>query len=440
MPVGQYLSETAGNVPGSIEALGQGIWDAASNPVETARGLGGTVIGAAQHLKDYLGVPTNEFVGDWRPEAAAAGQHYADRYGGTDAALKTLRTDPAGTALDVLGLGTGGIAAGTKAATLGARAGRHVMDIDPPAPKPPRQPRPQTPSRREFIEAAPSSQQLKAAGGALFQAAENAGVRFPSSTYTPAVDRLSTTLMREGLDRTLHPKVSRVHTLMNESAGNNPSLADLMVLRKQYGAAAKSLDADERRLASIAIEKLDDFVEAGDSATAGTLREGRQIWARMRKSEIIEKAMERAADAQSGLESGLRNEFRGLHRAIINGRKDMRGFSAAEKAAIRAVAQGTATTNTLRRLGALGGGIGTSRQSLNAVLGGGLGFGAGTAIAGPLVGGPIGAALVTGGGNLAARQAQRLTQRRADMARAIAARGETPKQAGLAELTAATMR
>ena len=97
-------------MPGSVEALGQGIWDAASNPVETARGLGGTVIGAAQHLKDYLGVPTNEFVGDWRPEAAAAGQHYADRYGGTDAALKTLRTDPAGTALDVLGLGTGGIA------------------------------------------------------------------------------------------------------------------------------------------------------------------------------------------------------------------------------------------------------------------------------------------------------------------------------------------
>ena len=314
------------------------------------------------------------------------------------------------------------------------------MDMEPPAPRPAPQPRAKTPSRRDFIEGAPTTAQLKAAGGALFEAAENAGVRFPSSTYTPAVDKLSTTLMREGLDATLHPKVSRVHTLMNESAGNNPSLTDLMILRKQYGAAAKSLDADERRLASIAIEKLDDFVEAGDSATAGTLREGRQIWARLRKSEIIEKAMERAADAQSGLESGLRNEFRGLHKAIINGRKDVRGFSSAEKAAIRAVAQGTATTNTLRRLGALGGGIGTSRQSLNAVLGGGLGFGMGTAVGGPLIGGPIGAALVTGGGNLAARQAQKLTQRRADMARAIAARGETPTKASLAELTAATMK
>ena len=144
--------------------------------------------------------------------------------------------------------------------------------------------------------------------------------------------------MREGLDPVLHEKIARIHSIDEfESVDRNPSLTDLMILRKQYGAAAKSLDADERRLASIAIEKLDDFVEAGDSATAGVLKEGRQIWARLRKSEVIEKAIERAADAQSGLESGLRNEFRGLHRAIINGRKDMRGFSADEKAAIRAV-------------------------------------------------------------------------------------------------------
>ena len=61
-------------------------------------------------------------------------------------------------------------------------------------------------------------------------------------------------------------------------------------------------------------------------------------------------------------------------------------------------------------------------------------------VGGPLIGGPIGAALVTGGGNLAARQAQKLTQRRADMARAIAARGETPTKASLAEMTAATMK
>ena len=438
MSLGQYGIEATRNLPGSLESLGQGLWDAAQDPVGTMQGAGQTVLGGAQLAKDYVGVPSNEMLGDFRPQARAAGEHF-ERYG-PDRITDTFRRDPAGTALDVGGLAVPGAAAGARAATMGGRFARNIADIDPPAPRPAPQPRAKTPSRRDFIEGAPSTAQLKAAGGALFEAAENAGVRFPSSTYTPAVDKLSTKLMREGLDPVLHPKVARVHQIMNETVDRNPSLTDLMILRKQYGAAAKSLDADERRLASIAIDRLDDFVESGDAAASGTLREGRQIWARMRKSEIIEKAMERAADAQSGLESGLRNEFRGLHRAIINGRKDMRGFSAAEKAAIRDVARGTATTNTLRRLGALGGGIGTSRQSLNAVLGGGLGFGMGTAVGGPLIGGPIGAALVTGGGNLAARQAQKLTQRRADMARAIAARGETPTKASLAEMTAATMK
>ena len=84
-----------------------------------------------------------------------------------------------------------------------------------------------------------------------------------------AVDKMSVRLMREGLDDVLHPRVARVHRLMNETIGNNPSLPDLMILRKQFGAAAKSLDADERRLASIAIDRLDKFVESGDSANVG---------------------------------------------------------------------------------------------------------------------------------------------------------------------------
>ena len=175
-----------------------------------AKGIGGTVIGAAQHAKDALGIPTNEIVGDWRPEARAAGEHFG-RYH-PDRITDTFRRDPAGTALDIGGLAAGGTGAAARAASMGARFGRNIMDIDPPAPKPPPPPRAKTPGQREFIETAPTTAQLKAAGGALFEAAENAGVRFPSATYTPAVDKLSTRLMREGLDPVLHPKVARVHS------------------------------------------------------------------------------------------------------------------------------------------------------------------------------------------------------------------------------------
>ena len=130
MSLGQYGIEASRNLPGSLESLGQGLWDAAQNPVATARGIGGTVIGAAQHAKDALGVPTNEFVGDWRPEAEAAadsfGRYHPDRIGAT------FRRDPAATMLDIGGLAAGGAGAGARAASMGGRFARNIADIDPP--------------------------------------------------------------------------------------------------------------------------------------------------------------------------------------------------------------------------------------------------------------------------------------------------------------------
>ena len=144
-------------------------------------------------------------------------------------------------------------------------------------------------------------------------------------------------------------------------------------------------DADERRLASIAIEKLDDFVEAGDSATAGTLREGRQLWARLRKSESYRKGdgTGGGCSIRAG-KSGLRNEFRGLHKGdhqrperyarflvrresgdpgrLRKGRRPRTPFAVSARSAAVSARPG---------------------NPLNAVLGGGLGFGAGTAIRRP---------------------------------------------------------
>ena len=139
----------------------------------------------------------------------------------------------------------------------------------------------------------------------------------------------------------------------------------------------------------------------------------------------MEDAIERGKDAQSGVESGLRNEFRGLHRAIINKRKDMRGFSADEKKLIRAVAQGNFSANVLRRLGSLSGGTGAQRNMLNLLVGSGAGAGAGGMIGGPF-GSALGAAAVPMIGAAAQKMAQRGTQGRADLARAAVARGEAP--------------
>ena len=161
----------------------------------------------------------------------------------------------------------------------------------------------------------------------LYEAAEDAGVRFPSATYTPFVDKLSTTLMREGLDDVLYPKVSRINKIMSESVDRNPSLMDMETLRRQFGDAAKSPDPAERRLAQIGIDAVDDFVEAGDGATSGALKEARQTWSRMRQREMVQTAIEKATTAQQGFEAGLRAEFKSLYRAYLDKRPKMRGVS-----------------------------------------------------------------------------------------------------------------
>ena len=111
------------------------------------------------------------------------------------------------------------------------------------------------------------------------------------------------------------------------------------------------------------VDLVDDFVESGAGSVGGSLTEARGLWSRLKKSELIDHAIENAQAAQAGIEAGLRNEFRGLWRARKS--KKMRGFTDVEMAAIKAVAQGNITSNVLRRIGSLGGGLDQGRNMLN---------------------------------------------------------------------------
>ena len=125
----EYGIEAGRNLPGSVEAVGQGAWDAITSPVETAKGIGQAVLGGAQLGKDYLGVPSNEILGDFRPQAEAVGEHF-ERYG-PDRIVDTFRRDPAGTMLDV-----GGAATGVAGAARGATSLLRPQRIDIPRPGP----------------------------------------------------------------------------------------------------------------------------------------------------------------------------------------------------------------------------------------------------------------------------------------------------------------
>ena len=416
-----YLGEMVGNIPSSAADAGRDLWEAMSNPVDTVKSLGNVLTGATQKATDL-----KELGGDADKEhfAEAAGKYYKDRYGGMSEIADTFRVDPVGTMLDATGQLGGGAAAGARLPGVAGRIATTVAKADPLAAagrgvvRGVDAVRNRAPSNRQFVADAPSPIELKTTASSLFEAAEQSGVRFKSDYFDEFVDSTLSRLVDEGADSVLSPKISRVADILEKSKGRSPSIQEMSILRRQFGNAAGSADAAERRLASIAIDKIDDFVEGGASNIGGTLAEARGLWSRLRKSEVIDTAIESAEIAAPGVEAGLRYSFATLYRQRDS--KKMRGFTPSELSAIKAVATGNITQNTLRRIGSLSGGIDQSRNLLNLL--GGVGAGA-------YVGGPVGAVAVPAAAWGAAQLAKQGTRGRADLARAITARGETPKQA-----------
>ena len=424
-----YIGETVSNIPQSAGAVASDLWSAVSSPIDTMKAIGSAGLGAVQLAKDAMGLPVRGTFGEHRDTARAVGQHYSNRYGGFDEIADSLRTDPIGTALDVGGVLTGGAAAGARLPGTAGRLAQAIVKADPVAAtgravaaggrvagQAIQARRGQ--STRAFIADAPTPDALQRQGSALFEQAEASGVRFKADYFDKFADSTLSRLVDEGADEILTPKIARVANVLEQSKGRAPSIQQMAILRRQFGNAAGSADRAEARLGSIAIDLLDDFVEGGASAVGGTLKEARGLWSRLRKSELIDTAIENAGAAQAGVEAGLRNEFRVLWKA--RGSKKMRGFTDVELNAIKAVSEGNFGANVLRRIGSLGGGLDASRNMLN-LMGGVAG--------GAAVGGPVGAALVPLAGHLAARASRSGTRNRAALARAITARGEVPKAA-----------
>jgi hypothetical protein len=77
-----YVESMLGNVPESSLKFAQGVYEAATSPVETAKALGSAALSPVQTAK-------------------AIGGYAAERYGSPQAALETLRTDPVGVLADI---------------------------------------------------------------------------------------------------------------------------------------------------------------------------------------------------------------------------------------------------------------------------------------------------------------------------------------------------
>lgn len=253
-------------------------------------------------------------------------------------------------------------------------------------------------------KAIPTTDDLRATSQKLYDIADKAKVVVRPQAYDKMVNTIALKARSAGMDHGVHPKAGAAVTRLLDEVGQPKTLQEMEILRRVLGSAAKSTEPDERRVASIMIDAMDDQMDnlkASDISSGnlkvgvGALQGARELWKRQAKGEVVEDIFERAGVrsgqfSQSGMENALRTEFRQL---AMN-KKRLRGFTAEEQAAIRKVATGGPVENTLRLLGKF-----APRGIVSSTLGGGAGY---------AVGGPVGAAAVMGAGELGKRAAQNM--------------------------------
>lgn len=212
----------------------------------------------------------------------------------------------------------------------------------------------------------PTTADLKSQSKAQYKIAEGENLTIADpATAQFAVD-LANDMKKAGIDKVLHPKGTSVLTGVTENltSGKSISLQDLDILRQRAMDAANSTDAGERRIGGMIIEKIDDFVDslsptdvvAGDPGKAvGAIKQARELWSRMRKSEAIEWAIEKAnlRAASTGSGGNADNAIRQNLRALLTNERTRRLWTLEEKGALEFVIKGGAIQNLSRLVGKL---------------------------------------------------------------------------------------
>lgn len=267
---------------------------------------------------------------------------------------------------------------------------------------------------RAAARAAPSMDDLRAGATSLFAQAD-AATPMPRSGLAPIMQRIADDPANIRFDDMLVPQAARVATNMTEEATSPlPTIGyrDLDILRRQAAVPAGDIaNPTQSAIGTRMIEGIDEFIDQSDQGLSQMVVAARDMWSRLRKSETIEQAIERARNQASGFENGIRTQFR----ALLNNPRRLRGFSTEEVNAIRAVVRGTPMGNLMRMVGKFG--IDTQKNTnavgaaLGVATGGGLGsmFGpAGTAVG--MAAFPAFASIMRAGSNATTRNAANRVQ------------------------------
>jgi hypothetical protein len=208
------------------------------------------------------------------------------------------------------------------------------------------------------------TEELRANAKAAYKRGDEAGVIFTPQGVSRVVDDAIGDMAEFGYHPRLHPRIDIALDELGKVAQGNVTMKGMDTLRKITGAAGKSQDDTERMLAGVIIDKIDDLMlspRAGEVLTgnnpqaAAAYKEARTLWSQMRKTQHIEKALDKAElrAASTGSGGNEHNAIRQNLRRLLDSERTARAFSDAERKAIEDVVRGTKPLNTLRLVGKL---------------------------------------------------------------------------------------
>lgn len=275
----------------------------------------------------------------------------------------------------------------------------------------------QTGEYTRAVDAVPTTEQLSAASREAYKRADDSGLAMSEASFEQLKADLSGELKKLGMNEKLHPKATAALEELEKHKGPI-TLQETEMLRRIANDAMDTPEAADQLRAGTIVDRLDEYVDnvsdvdvvGGDKAGASALKEARALYTRKRKTEDIDRLIERAKLAPSGFENGLRIEFRNL---VKNDRKFKR-FSKEEQEAIRKVATGgniASLTNLSKLVG---------KAAPTGIVSAGIGSGLGA-----LIGGPAGAAAVPAIGFGSRMLSERLTLGNAARAQELMRRGPT---------------
>jgi len=264
-------------------------------------------------------------------------------------------------------------------------------------------------AKKLLKESAPTIDGLKDAARGVYKEIDDLGAVVSSKRVNTLSNELQAIARKEGFNRKIHPKVNAALDEFRGVKNSDQKVTDIDILRKVAKNAADSIDPSEKRLGMLLVNKIDDTLDnlkpkdfkRGGGEVGAKYRDARQLWARAKKSELLDEAFSKASLQASGFENGIRVQFR----SILNSKKKLNGFNKEEIRAMKDVVKGGSIENIAKMLGRFG----FSEGQASNMLMGSLGVAGGAAL-----GGAPGAVAVPLIGQLSRSLAQKLTRKGAD--------------------------